>query len=132
MEERYKLYDEIVSLILLNIVSEYSLCKNQIIIWNFNPENPLHQLYFNVAAIFSDLNKTFLYIQTDFFTYLKLKWKRRKVRKNLRYLTKSKAESIPKENQTQIETILNYIKETKNLDSSIFEEINKAYYGWVK
>ena len=132
MEELYKRYDEIVALILLNVMNEYIYCNKQIILWNFFPDNHLHRLYFNVAVMLSDMLKIPIYIQTDLFTYIKLKWKRRKTRKNLRYLTRRRADSVQDGCKTDIEDILKCVCESKNTDFSTLKEINDKYYGWVE
>lgn len=123
-------YDEVVGTIMSNVIVERQRC-GKIILWGFQEDNNWDRLYFNVAAIVADMNREPIYLQMPFWKYVKMKWKRRKQRKNLRYLNRSRAEDIPDESRTSIYIIMSFIAEFYKLPQSYFDEINKAYYGWV-
>ena len=122
-------YDEVVGTILSNVIVERQRC-GKIILWDFQEENDWDRLYFNVAAIVADMNREPMYLQMPFWKYVKMKWKRRKQRKNLRYLSRSRAEDIPYENRTSIYIIMSFIAEFYKIDEDFFGKINSEYYGW--
>ena len=62
------------------------------------------------------------------FDYLKLKWKRRKSRKNLRYFGPNRAAKLDDEHKTSIYIIMDYIRETMDFDYSLYKDINDEYY----
>ena len=123
-------YDEVVATIMSNIIVERHRC-NKIVLWDFQEDNDWDRLYFNIAAIVADMNKEPIYLQMPFWKYIKMKWKRRKQRKNLRYLFSWRAKDVPLENRTSVYIIMSFITEFYKLPQSYFGEINKAYYGWV-
>lgn len=122
-------YDTVVGTIMSNVIVERQRC-GKIILWDFQEDNDWDRLYFNVAAIVADMNHEVMYLQMPFWNYIKMKWKRRKQRKNLRYLSRSRAENVPIENRTSIYIIMSFVAEFYNLPQSYFGEINKVYYGW--
>lgn len=124
-------YDEVVGTIMSNIIVERQRC-GKIVLWDFQHTNDWDRLYFNVATIVADMNREPIYLQMPFFDYLKLKWKRRKKRKNLRYLSRWRAEDIPQENRTSIYIIMSFIAEFYSLPEDFFGKINKEYYGWIE
>ena len=133
MEEHTKqkpTYDEVVGTIMSNVIVERQRC-GKIILWDFQEDNDWDRLYFNVAAIVADLNHEVMYLQMPLWKYLRMKWRRRKRRKNLRYLSHSRAENVPYENRTSIYIIMSFIAEFYNLDEDYFGKINSEYYGWV-
>lgn len=123
-------YDTVVGTIMSNVIVERQRC-GKIILWDFQEDNDWDRLYFNVAAIAADMNHEVMYLQMPFWNYIKMKWKRRKQRKNLRYLSRSRAEDVPYENRTSIYIIMSFIAEFYNLDKDYFGKINDEYYGWV-
>ena len=86
----------------------------------------------NVAAIVADMKSELMYVQMPLFPYIKMKWKRRKTRKNLRYLTRWAAKRLPAESKTSIYILMDFVREYYNVPLEIFKEINDAYYGWVE
>lgn len=132
MEEFTKqepIYDEVVGTIMSNVIVERQRC-GKIILWDFQEDNDWDQLYFNVAAIVADLNHEVMYLQMPFWKYLKMKWRRRKRRKNLRYLSRSRAENVPYENKTSIYILMSFIADYYHLPEDFFGKINNEYYGW--
>lgn len=123
-------YDEVVGTIMSNVIVERQRC-GKIILWDFQEDNDWDRLYFNVAAIIADMNKELIYLQMPFWKYVKMKWKRRKQRKNLRYLSRSRAEDISYESRTSVYIIMDFIRNFYNLDKDDFGKINSEYYGWV-
>ena len=123
-------YDEVVATIMSNIIVERHRC-GKIVLWDFQEDNDWDRLYFNVAAIVADMNKELIYLQMPFWKYLKMKWKRRKQRKNLRYLFSWRADNIPLENRTSVYILMDFVREFYKLPQSYFKEINDEYYGWI-
>ena len=130
-KEKFGRYDEIVNTILKNILVERERC-GKILLWDFNPIDHGDRLYFNIAAIVADINKEPIYLNMPLFDYLKLKWKRRKSRKNLRYFGPSHAAKLDNEHKTSIYIIMDFIREQMNFDYSLYKDINDEYYGWVE
>ena len=129
--ETNKQYDMVVGTIMQNVFAEHKLA-GKIILWDFQEKQDLDRLYFNVAAMVSDLIKEPIYIQMPLFKYLKMKWKRRKTRKNLRYLTRWAAKDVPFESRTSVFIIMDFIREFYQVDLDYFKKINDEYYGWVE
>ncbi len=123
-------YDEVVATIMSNIIVERHQC-GKIVLWDFQENNDWDRLYFNVAAIVADMNKEPIYLQMPFWKYVKMKWKRHKQRKNLRYLFSWRAENVPLENRTSVYILMDFIRDYFKLSQSYFKEINDEYYGWV-
>ena len=122
-------YDEVVATIMSNIIVERFRC-GKIVLWDFQEDNDWDRLYFNVAAIVADMNHEAIYLQMPYHKYLKMKWKRRKQRKNLRYLYSWRADSVPQENRTSVYILMDFIREYHKLPESFFKEVNDKYYGW--
>ena len=122
-------YDEVVGTIMSNVIVESHRC-GKIILWDFQEDNDWDRLYFNVAAIVADMNHEVMYLQMPLWKYVKMKWHRRKQRKNLRYLSRSRAEDIPYENRTSVYILMDFIRNFYKLDKDYFKKINDEYYGW--
>ena len=56
MEANNKQYDEIVATIMANVLSERKIA-GKIVLWDFQSNESLDRLYFNVASIVSDMEK---------------------------------------------------------------------------
>lgn len=123
-------YDTVVGTIMSNVIVERQRC-GKIILWDFQEDNDWDRLYFNVAAIVADMNREPIYLQMPFWKYVKMKWKRHKQRKNLRYLSRSRAENIPYESRTSVYILMDFIRNFYDLDKDYFGKINSEYYGWV-
>lgn len=128
--ETEKKYDEIIGTIIQNVISERRIA-GKIVLWDFQESQAMDRLYFNVASIVSDMNGEKLYIQAPLLTYLEMKWKRRKSRKNLRWCGPLRSKKLPSEAKTSIYIIMDYIREYYNEPYEIFEEINNEFYGWI-
>lgn len=128
--ETEKKYDEIVGTIIQNVLSERSIA-GKIVLWDFQESQAMDRLYFNVASIISDMNGEKLYIQAPLLTYLEMKWKRRKSRKNLRWCGPLSARQLPDDAKTSVYIIMDYIRGYYNEPYEIFEEINSEFYGWI-
>ena len=61
---------------------------------------------------------------------LKMKWKRRKTRKNLRWVSPWMAEKLPDKAKTSIYLIVDFVREYYGVPYEIFEKINDEFYGW--
>lgn len=126
--EKIKQYDEIVGVIMSNVIVEEQRNK-RIVIWDFHPNNKTEQLYFNAAAVVSDIYKVPIYVQTSLWSYIKLRFHFRK-RKNLRYLTQRAVKKVDQELITPAYIIMDFIREHYKIEESVFWDINKEYYGW--
>lgn len=120
-------YDKIVGSIMGNILSEKNINK-KIILKGYNDNDPAHKLYLNAAVIISDLSNEPIFINSSFLTFVKLKWRRRKLGKQIRYLKAINLESIDSE-ITPIDTIIDYVCRTYNIEREVMTEINNTYYG---
>ena len=101
MDEKYKQYDEIVNCIMRNVLVERQRC-GKYLLWDFNPICDSDRLYFNITAVTADLNREFIWLDMPFIDYIKMKWKRRKVRKNLRYFGPIRRYFLDNEYKTSI------------------------------
>lgn len=124
-------YDEVVGSLLSNVLVEQKRC-GKIILWDFNPVGDYDKLYFNIAAIVSDMSHQPIYLNMGLIDYLMLKWKFRKKRKNLRYIWIWNKKTIPIENQTSVYILVDFVREFYNVSPYFMKEINDTYYGWVQ
>lgn len=132
MEETNRLksipeYDEVIKLLFQNIVNQSTYTNGDIVLWDFQQDQPMDQLYYNVACITSDIYSKQIYIQMPFFDYLKFKWKR-KARKNIHFISRNTSK-IPNEGKTSVYIIADYVREWLKIDYGMFEKINTEYYG---
>lgn len=123
-------YNQIVGTIMQNVFAERNIA-NKIILWDFQESQPMDRLYFNVASIVADMGKECMYIQMPLFAYLKMKWRRRKTRKNLRWCGPLRAQALPDEAKTSVYILMDYVREYYEESYEIFEKINDEFYGWV-
>ena len=124
-------YNQIVGTILQNVLAERNI-TDKIILWDFQESQSMDRLYFNVASIVADMGKERMYLQMPFFTYLKMKWKRRKTRKNLRWCGPLMAHKLPDEAKTSVYILMDYVREYHDVSYDTFEKINNEFYGWVE
>lgn len=131
MDKDKMLYDEIVKTLILNVYSERQI-EGKIILWDFHDDNEMERLYFNVAAIVSDIEKENIYLDMPLWSYLKLKWKLRKGRKNIQWISWWDKKHIEPECKTSVYILVDFVKSFYNVDENFMSEINKEYYGWVE
>ena len=124
-------YNQIVGTIMQNVFAERNVA-NKIVLWDFQESQPMDRLYFNVASIVADMGKERMYIQMPFFAYLKMKWKRRKTRKNLRWCGPLRARKLPNKAKTSVYILMDYVREYYDIALEVFEAINNEFYGWVE
>ena len=129
MELTNKDYDEIVTKIVQNIINQSAYADKKIILWDFQQTAPMDRLYYNVACLVADLFDFPIYLQMPFFEYLKFK-RKRKTRKNLHWVRRN-ADWVCAECKTSVYIIMDFIREYFDINPSVFEEINDAYYGWI-
>lgn len=122
-------YNQIVGTIMQNVLAERNIA-NKIVLWDFQESQPMDRLYFNVASIVADMGKERMYIQMPLFAYLKMKWKRRKTRKNLRWCGPLMSKKLPDKAKTSVYIIVDCVREYYNESYDIFEKINNEFYGW--
>ena len=125
-----KQYDEIVRTIMQNVLAERNIAS-RILLWDFQEEQATDRLYFNVASIIADIYKENIYLQMPLIPYLKMKWRRRKGRKNLRWVGHFRANQLPEDAKTSVFILMDYVREYYDLPYEIFEDINNEYYGWI-
>ena len=124
--ENNKLYDQIVGTIIQNVLAESNRADGKIVLWDFQAEEPMDRLYYHVACMAADLFDKPIYLEMQFFDYLKFKIKNKK-RKNLHWVWR-KHTSLPDECKTSIFFILEHVSNYYEVPIEIFEEINKEYY----
>lgn len=124
-------YNQIVGTIMQNVISESGLANDKIVLWDFHEDQPYDRLYFNAAAIVADWKKKKMYIQMPLIPYLKLKWRRRKTRRNLRWCGPLIASRIPNNAKTSIYLIMSFVAEYYNIDMEVFKTIQDEFYSWV-
>ena len=61
MEDKYSLYDSVVTTIMTNVLVERERC-GKFLLYDFDPNLDLDRLYFNVAAIAADIRRENLYL----------------------------------------------------------------------
>ena len=131
MDEKYAQYDQVVNTIMMNVLVERQRC-GRYLLWDFNPNCDTDRLYFNIAAIAADLNREFIWLNMPFIDYIKMKWKRRKVRKNLRYFGPIRQKRLDREYKTSIYIIMDFITSELDISHELLKEINDEYYGWYE
>ena len=129
-ETVYKTYDSIVSTVMMNILVERERC-GKFLLYDFKGNNGAEKLYFNVAAIASDLRKEPIYLDMPLIDYIKFWLKRHKSRKNLRWFGPISKRKLADEHKTSVYILMDFIREQLNFDEKIYDDINNEYYGWV-
>lgn len=130
-KELYDFYDQIVNSIYLNVCAERNNA-GEIILWDFQQTNPTDRLYFNVAAAASDIYGKNIYLNMPFIEFVKFAWKRRKVRKNLCWVSPRLEKALPSEAKTSVYLIMEYVANHYGITMDEFEKINDTYYGWYE
>lgn len=125
-KELYNFYDKIVNSIYLNVCAE---CKHtgEIILWDFQPDNPTDRLYFNVAAVTSDIYEQAIYLDMPLFKFWKF-CREHKGRKNMCWLSPRLKKSYSAEVKTSVYLIMEYVANHYDIPMKTFKEINEAYY----
>lgn len=131
MEDKYKQYDQVVQTIMANVLVERQRC-GRFIIYDFDQTDNTNRLYFNVAVIAADLNKENIYLDMSLLDFIFFWKKRRKKRKNLRWLSPFQKKKISDEHKTSVSIIMDFICYELNLSYQLFKEINDEYYGWYE
>ena len=121
------LYDEVVGSLVGNVLAEQSI-NHKIILKDYNDEDNTHRLYLNAAIIVSDLSQQPIFINTTFFKFLKLKWRRKILRKQLRRIKDTDLELLDSE-VTSIDKILDYVCSNYEINRDKMGKINEEFYG---
>ena len=129
-ETAYKTYDSIVSTIMMNVLVERERC-GKFLLYDFKGNNGAEKLYFNVAAIASDLRKEPIYLDMSLIDYIRFWLKRHKNRKNLRWFGPINKRKLADEHKTSVYILMDFIREQLNFDEKLYNNINNEYYGWV-
>ena len=130
MENKYKLYDSVVSTIMSNVMVECARC-GKILLYDFKPELDMDKLYFNVAAIVADMSKEKLYLHMPFWDYVRFRMKFWKKRTNLKWFSPWAEKKLKEEYKTSVDMIMFFVSEQLDVLIDLFKEINDEYYGWV-
>lgn len=130
MDNKYVLYDSVVSTIMTNVMVEHTRC-GKFLLYDFKPELDMDRLYFNVAAIAADMMREKLYLHMPLLDYLKLRIKYRKKRTNLKWFSPWSEKKLDNEYKTSVGVLMAFIEEQLKLSEGLFKEINDTYYGWV-
>lgn len=130
LKDRYKLYDDVISTIMTNILVERHR-NAKFLIYSFDQYDDTNKLYFNVTAVAADLNKEKIYLDMPLLDFIFFWKKRRKKRRNLRWLNPIQKKKISDDNKVKASTIMDFICEQLDLNYRLFKEINDEYYGWV-
>lgn len=130
MEDKYNLYDSVITTIMTNVLVERERC-GKFLLYDFNQKSDSDRLYFNVAAIAADLNKENLYLDMPFWDYVRFRIKRWKKRMNLKWFSPLAKKKLDSEHKTSIYLIMDFIAEQLLISTDLFKEINDTYYGWV-
>ena len=126
-------YNNFVTMVSNNILVERVRMNNTIILWDFQPDQEMDRLYYNVATLLSDVFDEPVYLDMKLFSFLIFKWKRRKGRKNLKRVHRLIRNEIEINDRTSIYEIMTFIQQTAKADESIYENINDCFYGeWIK
>lgn len=130
MDNKYVLYDSVVSTIMTNVMVEHTRC-GKFLLYDFKPELDMDKLYFNVAAIAADMMREKLYLHMSFLNYIKFRIKFWKKRTNLKWFSPWSEKKLDNEYKTSVGVLMSFIEEQLKLSKGLFKEINDAYYGWV-
>lgn len=122
MEDKYNLYDEVISVTLVNFMIEDAR-NGDVVLTSFDPENVNHLYSFEVALLLSQsINKVF-YLDMDILPYWKFRFMNWSLRTSFkRYTSKNKSVKM------ELDSILRFIIKDKSLNRNIYEEIYKEYY----
>lgn len=124
--------NKIAGVVMENILAERQRMGKKIILWDFQQDQWTDRLYFNVAVMTSDVLNENVYLDMPLIDFWKFKWRRRKVRKNLKRVGKKIKNEIEVNDRTSIYEIMIYVQRTFNLENDRFEEINNEFYGWLE
>lgn len=124
-------YDNIVQTIMTNVLIEHARLGG-FVLKDFKPTNGAQKLYFNVTAVVADLSKEPIYLDMPLLSYLKLRLKFGKKRRNLLHFTSRYKNEIDIVEAISVQEMMDFVCKELSLDEKIFEEINNEYYGWIK
>lgn len=130
-ETKYKMYDNVVSTVMMNVIVEKQRC-GKFLIYDFDQTDDGNKLYFNVMSVAADLEKEKIYLDMPLLDFIFFWKKRRKNRKNLRWFGPLQKRKLSDENKTSTLIIMDFICEQLNLNYRLFKEINDEYYGWIE
>ena len=125
-KEIYDFYDKIVSSICLNVLAERKRA-GEIIIWDFQPENPADLLYYNVATAVSDVEECKVYLDMSLLKFWKF-CREHKGRKNLCWISPRLKKAYPAEVKTSVYIVMDYVRMNYHITMDVFKRINEAYY----
>ena len=122
MEDKYKLYDELLATLYVNIQVEYGRDEG-IYIYGYT-DTPECNVYMRMAEAHADLNDIQIVMLMPLMPYLRFKFKRWKVRKRYKWIAPQKYY----ETVTPLTEITRFVAEHFKQPYSIYEDIYNEYY----
>lgn len=136
-KEKQRLYDEVISTLITNVMAERKH-NGHLILKEFNPSDPSHMLYYEATKIISDINHEKIYLNMKLWDYIKFVYHNIGRWQLLSWASDWKINEweLDKGNDFIIESadrILSFVKEfylkEKDLDFSEFDSIYEQVYG---
>lgn len=125
-QETIKLYDKIVGTIMQNVLAESNRADGKVVLWDFQPDNSIDRLYYQVACMTADVYDKQIYLEMKFLDFLKFK-RFNKKRKNIHWVWR-KHTSLPDECKTSVYILMEYISNYYHIPLEVFNDILKEYY----
>lgn len=122
MEQDYKLFDEVTSTLLVNLMIEDQR-NNGVVLSPFNPNNINHLYAFEVALILSNSIQKEFYLDMGIYDYWKFRLKNWSVRKSFKRYNNTISVS-----KMELDKILDFMKKSLKLEDDTYEQIYKEYY----
>lgn len=138
--EKQKLYDQVISTLITNILAEKKHNDGKIILKQFNPKDSSHMLYYQTATIVSDISNSPIYLNMKLWDYIKFVYHNFKRWKTLKWITNAQISEweLDQGNEAKIAsvtTIVSFVKEfflkEKSLDFGEFDSIYDQVYGGI-
>lgn len=134
--EKQKLYDEVISILVTNVMTEKQR-NGKLILRNFNNTNPSHMLYYQASTIISDISDEPIYLNMKLWDYVKFVFHNRKRWKKLKWTSDSQIIEWELDKKdfiiASVDTIVGFVKhfflKEKGLSFSEFDSIYEQVYG---
>lgn len=122
MDEKYKIYDELLATLYQNIQVEHGRDEG-IYIYGYT-DTPMCNVYMRMAEAHADLLGIRVVMLLPLFSYFKFKFKHWKVRRRYKWIAPQKYYKTV----TPITEIAKFVAEYHKQSDSIYEEIYNEYY----
>jgi len=136
-KEKQKLYDQVISTLITNVMSEKKR-NRRIILRSFDCTDPSHMLYYEASAIISDIGNTPIYLNMKLWDYIKFVYHNIKRWKRLKWVSNEKVLEweLDRGNDfiiASVDTITSFVKQfylkERQLSFSEFDTIYGQIYG---